>query len=180
METRNLDVSRGLSLGPGILSLPQDPFRHQLITICSENLGVTTHLAAPLTGDGCDGLDRCDVITLEGLQFQIFPTANDVATVDVASRAVLFEQQSSWTGVWSGSGCRFRTPQAQQQEQKRTKAAAQDLAQHGDDVALISLLEQLMPPFGTAGSVRQESGKPAEGRCAVCSGNPSRPFVEWH
>ena len=179
MEATNLDVSRGLSLGPGVLSLDEDPFGHELITIRAENIGVTTHLAAPFTGDGGNGLHRCNAITLEGLQFEVFPTANDVAAVDVASSAVLLEQHCSRAGVLNGSGCCFRTPQVEQQQQKRTKAPAQDMDQHRDGVALISLLEPGMPPFGTAESVHQESGNPEEEKCAIGSGNPSKWFGEW-
>ena len=98
-----MDGARGLSLGPGVLSLREHPFSHELISIAPENIGVTTHLASPFPGDGCDGVHRCDLLTLEGLQLQVFAPANDVATVDVASRAVLFEQQGAGAGVRPGS-----------------------------------------------------------------------------
>ena len=102
MEAGNLDGARGLSLGPGVLSLHEHPFRHKLISLAPENVGVTTHLASTFTGNGCDGVHRCDLLTLEGLQLQVFPSANDVAAVDVASGAVLFEQQGAGAGIRSG------------------------------------------------------------------------------
>ena len=168
MEAQDLDGARGLSLGPGVLSLDEDPFGHELIPISPKNVGITAHLASPFPGDGCDGRHRCNLITLEGFQLQVFPTTNDVATVDVASSAMLFEQQSAGAGVRPGcKRCSGRS-KAQQQKKKRANAAAQDLAQHRDGVVLISLLEQVMLPFGTAGSVRRESGSPAEAKCATC------------
>ena len=85
----------------------QDPFGHELITIRAENIGVTTHLAAPFTGDGGQPPPR-NAITLEGLQFEVFPTANDVAPL-MWYPAVLFEQHCS-RAVPNGSGCCFRTP----------------------------------------------------------------------
>ena len=134
--------------------------------------------AAPFSGDRGDG-STVAMSSRSRASVLGFPAANDVATVDVASRAVLFEQHSSPAGVLNGSGCCFRTPQVHKQQQNCTKQAAQDIDQHRDFVALISLLEQVMRPVDTAGSVHRESGSPAEGTYEVCSGNPSRPCGEW-
>ena len=115
MEAEDLDGARGLSLGPSVLSLDEDPFGQELIPISPKNVGITAHLALPLPGDGCDGRHRRNLITLEGLQLQVFPMANDVATVDVASSAMLFEQQSAGARVRLGcKGCSGRS-KAQQQ-----------------------------------------------------------------
>ena len=135
MEAEDLDRARGLSLGPSVLSLDEDPFGHELIPISPKNVGITAHLASPFPGDGCDGVYRCDLLTLEGLQLQVFPPANDVATVDVASPAVLFEQQRAGAGVRPGSQRSPGRTKAQQQNKKGTNAAAQEVAQHRDGVA---------------------------------------------
>ena len=167
MEAGDLDGARGLSLGPGVLSLHQDPFGHKPITICTENVGITAHLASPFAGDGGDGRHRCEVITFEGLQLQILSAANDVASVDVASGAVLLEQRGAWAGL---DNCSVRCSsgrKVQQQNRKRCNDAAQHGAQHRDVVSWISLLEQAMPPFGTAESVHRVSGNPAEASCAI-------------
>ncbi len=101
MEAGDLDGARGLSLGPGVLSLHEHPFSHELISIGSQNVGVTAHLASPFAGDGGDGRHRCEVITFEGFQLQILSAANDVASVDVASGAVLFEQRGARAGLYN-------------------------------------------------------------------------------
>jgi len=115
LEAEDLDGARGLSLGPSVLSLDENPFGHELVPISPKNVGITAHLASPFPGDGCDGRRRCNLITLEGLELQVFPTANDVAPVDVASSAMLFEQQSAGAGVRRGcTRCSARS-KAQQQ-----------------------------------------------------------------
>ena len=37
-----------------------------------ENIDVTL-ICPRFPGDGCDGVHRCDLLTLEGLQLQVFP-----------------------------------------------------------------------------------------------------------
>ena len=76
-------------MDPGLLSLFQNPAGDYTITSFAENVAVATHLPHAVAGDACNGINRVEAAALQGCQFQILASANDVAAVDMATRAML-------------------------------------------------------------------------------------------
>ena len=76
-------------MDPGVLSLFQNPAGDNTITALAENVAVATHLPNAVAGDACNGIDRVEAAAFQGCQLQVLAPADDVAAVDMTTRAML-------------------------------------------------------------------------------------------
>ena len=87
-----MDSGQGLSLDPGVLSLLKNPGGDNLIATVTQYFPVATHLPHTLIRNSGDGINGIQAAPLECCQFEIFAATNDVAPIDVATRAMLCKQ----------------------------------------------------------------------------------------
>ena len=76
-------------MDPGLLSLFQNPAGDYTITSFAENVAVAAHLPHAVAGDACNGIDGVEAAAFQGCQLQVLASADDVAAIDMTTRAML-------------------------------------------------------------------------------------------